>query len=105
MHFSGDLDRVMTSGVVEVHRLSNDSGTRKDARKELNIDFPAYIPWAALAEELRETPGSPTMEISAQGEFLEYRALGTKVSVHVVDSHEGRDEWPGRGDVWSVSLG
>ncbi|WP_405913077.1 hypothetical protein OG760_21145 [Streptomyces sp. NBC_00963] len=95
----------MTGGVVEVHRLSGDSDIRADARKELNIDFPEYTRWTELAQELEETASAPTLKISSHGEFLEYRSPGTKVSVHVVNNDEQRDEWPGHGDVWSVSLG
>ncbi|NDZ77603.1 hypothetical protein G3I19_03500 [Streptomyces sp. SID10853] len=105
MHFSGGDHDVVTGGVVEVHRLSGDAGIRTEARSELNVDFPEYTRWTELVQELEKTAGAPTLEISSHGEFLEYRAPGTKVSVHVVNNDEQRDEWPGQGDVWSVSLG
>ncbi|WP_327295960.1 hypothetical protein [Streptomyces sp. NBC_01197] len=103
--FSGEPDGVVTGIVVEVHRLSGDSDTRADACQELKVDFPEYTRWTELAQELEETAGIPMLKISSQREFLEYRAAGTKVSVHVVNNDEERDDWPGHGDVWSVSLG
>lgn len=105
MYFAGGDDDVVAGGVVEVHRLSGDSGIRADARPELNVDFPEYTRWTELAQELEEMADAPTLEISSHGEFLEYRAAGTKVSVHVVNNDEQRGEWPGQGDVWSVSFG
>ncbi|WP_328860942.1 hypothetical protein [Streptomyces sp. NBC_00306] len=74
-------------------------------RMEMQVDLPQYLPWADLREKLARTPDSPALAETDQGDFLEYRAAATKVSVLVNNDHEERDSWVGHGDVWSVSLG
>ncbi|MGW7695946.1 hypothetical protein ACWGMA_45315 [Streptomyces asiaticus] len=107
LYFSGGPGEwVMTSGMIEVHRLAADEeDMAAEWRRDVGVQFPEYCSWGELREELSRTPGAPELDLRSQGGYLEYRALQTKVSVLVVDSEEERDDCPGRGDVWSLSLG
>ncbi|KUL46603.1 hypothetical protein ADL28_34420 [Streptomyces violaceusniger] len=107
LYFSGGPGEwVMTSGMIELHRLAaDDHGMAAEWRRDTGVEFPEYCSWSELKGELSRTPGVPELDLRPQGGYLEYRAPETKVSVLVVDSEEGRDDCPGRGDVWSLSLG
>ncbi|MFE2185037.1 hypothetical protein [Streptomyces sp. NPDC059455] len=107
IYFSGGPGEwVMTSGMIELHRLAADEeGMAAEWRRDMGVEFPEYCSWSELREELSRTSDAPELDLRSQGGYLEYRAVQTKVSVLVVDSEEGRDGCPGHGDVWSLSLG
>lgn len=106
LYFSGGPGWVMTGGSFELHRLAaDDRGMADDWRRHTGVAFPEYCSWAALRERLSRTPGAPGLVPHPQGGYVEYRAPGHTVSVVVVDDEEEeRDDWPGHGDVWSVSF-
>jgi hypothetical protein len=104
-YFNPGPDWVMSGGSIELHRLASDNERAEKWRRNMNVDFPQYMTWEELREELSRIPNSPPLTVIDQGEFLEYRAAETKVSVIVNNDHEERDSWVGHGDVWSVSLG
>ena len=95
----------MSGGALELHRLASGYERAEKWRQDMQVDFPQYLTWDDLREEFSRTPDSPTLAVTDQGDFLEYRAAATKVSVIVNNDHEERDSWVGHGDVWSVSLG
>ncbi|WP_413809574.1 hypothetical protein [Streptomyces sp. OE57] len=107
LYFSGGPGEwSMTSGMIELHRLAaDDQGMAAEWRRDTGVEFPEYCPWSELREELSRTPDAPDIDLRPQGGYLEYRVPETKVSVLVVDSEEERDDCPGHGDVWSLSLG
>ncbi|MEV6128088.1 hypothetical protein AB0M05_14860 [Streptomyces violaceusniger] len=107
LYFSGGPGKwSMTSGMIELHRLAaDDQGMAAEWRRDTDVEFPEYCSWSELREELSQTPDAPDLDLRPQGGYLEYRAPETKVSVLVVDNQEERDDCPGHGDVWSVSLG
>ncbi|MEU0839345.1 hypothetical protein ABZ370_07720 [Streptomyces sp. NPDC005962] len=108
LYFSGrpgPEEWVMTSGVIEVHRLADDSeGMAEEWRRDMGVDFPAYCSWAELREALSRTPGAPEFERIQQDGYLEFLVRETNTSVIVVDDREECDHRPGKGDVWSVGF-
>ncbi|CDR09984.1 hypothetical protein [Streptomyces iranensis] len=107
LYFSGGQGEwVMTSGMVELHRLAADEeGMAAEWCRDMGVQFPEYCSWSELREQLSRTPDAPEFNLRSQGGYLEYRAPETKVSVLVVEGEEERDDCPGHGDVWSLSLG
>ncbi|WP_421107836.1 hypothetical protein [Streptomyces sp. NEAU-S77] len=107
LYFSGGPGKwVMTSGMIELHRLAaDDEGMVAEWYRNMGVEFSEYHSWGELREKLSQTPDAPTLELRRQGDYLEYRALETKVSVTVVDDQGERDECPGQGDIFSVSFG
>ncbi|MFJ1745717.1 hypothetical protein ACIOJD_05660 [Streptomyces sp. NPDC088116] len=103
--FSGGPDWVMTGVTIELHRLPSGAGSAEEWGREMHVDFASYTRWANVQAELLRTPGSPALKCTAQGEFLEYHAAETKMSITVVNNEDERDDWPGKGDIWSVGLG
>ncbi|MFF2331283.1 MULTISPECIES: hypothetical protein [unclassified Streptomyces] len=95
----------VSGGAIELHRLATRSDMANRWRTAMFDGFPRYLAWDELRNELSELPNPPVLRVIDQGDFLEYRASATKVSVLVNNDHEERDEWLGHGDVWSVSLG
>ncbi len=104
-YFNPGPDWVVSSGALELHRLASGYERAEKWRQDMQVDFPQYLTWDDLREEFSRTPDSPTLAVTDQGDFLEYRAAATKVSVIVNNDHEECDSWVGHGDVWSVSLG
>ncbi|RNG18160.1 hypothetical protein [Streptomyces botrytidirepellens] len=107
LYFSGGTGEwVMTSGMIELHRLAaDDEGMAAEWHRDMGVEFPEYCSWSELREELSQTPDAPTFELRYQGGYLEYRAPETNVSVMVVGDQMDRDDCPGRGDIFSVSFG
>lgn len=101
-YFNPGPDWVVTGGSLELHRLAGNRGLAARWRKDMNVEFPQYVTWDELNEELSHL-AQPM--VTDQGDFMEFRFPSTKVSVLVSNDHEERDEWVGHGDVWSVSLG
>ncbi|MFF2190950.1 hypothetical protein [Streptomyces sp. NPDC058155] len=95
----------VSGGAIELHRLATRGDMADRWRAAMRDDFPQYLTWDELHGELSKLPNSPALQYIDQGDFQEYRASATKVSVLVNNDHEARDEWLGHGDVWSVSLG
>ncbi|MBA6437322.1 MULTISPECIES: hypothetical protein [Streptomyces] len=92
--------------MIELHRLAaDDQGMAAEWRRGTGVEFPECCSWGELRDELLRTPDTPELDLRSQGGYLEYRAPETKVSVLVVDNEEERDDCPGRGDIWSLSLG
>ncbi|MEU9624159.1 hypothetical protein [Streptomyces sp. NPDC048155] len=95
----------VSGGAIELHRLATRSDMVDRWRTAMRDEFPQYITWDELFGEFSKLPNPPALQHIDQGDFQEYRASATKVSVLVNNDHEERDEWLGHGDVWSVSLG
>ncbi|WP_055550103.1 hypothetical protein [Streptomyces sp. NBRC 110028] len=107
LYFSGGPGGwVMTSGMIELHRLAaDDEGMAEEWYRDMGVEFSEYCSWNELREKLSQTPGAPILELRHQGDYLEYWANETKVSVMVVGGQQERDDCPGRGDIFSVSFG
>ena len=100
-----DQDWRVSGGAVELHRLAVRSDMADRWRVAMHDSFPRYLAWDELYNDFSNLPSHPSLHNIDQGDFQEYRAAETKVSVLVSNDHEERDEWLGHGDVWSVSLG
>lgn len=100
-----DQDWRVSGGSVELHRLAVRSDMADRWHASMQDRFPQYLTWDELYSEFSSLPSAPSLQNIDQGDFQEYRAAETKVSVLVSNDHEERDEWLGHGDVWSVSLG
>ncbi|MFJ9342618.1 hypothetical protein ACIRP0_25490 [Streptomyces sp. NPDC101733] len=103
--FSGGPDWVLTSGSLELHRIPGDPDVAGGWREAMGVDFAPYTEWdEVLRVHAAAAPGlGAAMDRTDQGGFLEYRNPLTKVSVMVVEGEDERGDWPGHGDVWSVS--
>lgn len=95
----------VSGGAIELHRLAARGDMVDRWRTAMCDDFPQYLTWDELLVEISRLPNPPALKFIDQGDFQEYRAPATKVSVLVNNDHEERDESLGHGDVWSVSLG
>ncbi|MFG2597643.1 hypothetical protein [Streptomyces sp. NPDC048462] len=104
-YFNSGQDWVVSGGGIELHRLAARSDLVVRWRAATCDEFPQYLTWDELRDELWRLPKPPVLKVIDQGDFLEYRAPASKVSVLVNNDHEQRDECLGHGDVWGVSLG
>ncbi|MFB7257278.1 hypothetical protein [Streptomyces nojiriensis] len=96
---------VMSGGSVELHRLASGPDMAEEWARTTGVEFPRYVAWEAVRDELVRVPGAPELHVGDQGGFLEYRAAASDVSVIVLDDEEEeRGYHVGHGDVWSVSL-
>ncbi|WP_328676647.1 hypothetical protein OG905_23085 [Streptomyces sp. NBC_00322] len=104
--FNPGPEWVMANCSIQLHRLASGGSMRREWRKSMRVDFPQYLAWDELRDALSKTPEAPTMKVTDQGGFLEYRAAAadTNVSAIVNDDHEERGRSLGHGDVWSVSM-
>ncbi|NUK04320.1 hypothetical protein HRW14_24610 [Streptomyces lunaelactis] len=102
--FNPGPEWVMANCSIELHKLASSRSMAKKWRKSMQVHFPQYLAWDELRAELSRAPGTPSLKVTGQGGFLEYRAAATDVSVIVSDDHEARGRSLGHGDVWSVSL-
>ncbi|MFC8715848.1 hypothetical protein [Kitasatospora sp. NPDC057198] len=106
LYFNGGPDWVLVGASVELHRLATVENLAAEWREEQGVDFSEYLTWDEVEAELARLPSPPDLTVRTdQGDYTEYRAAATRVSVLVVSSDEERDDWPGRGDVFSVALG
>ncbi|MFE9477011.1 hypothetical protein ACFYNM_00230 [Streptomyces spororaveus] len=104
-YFNPGDEWVMSGCSIELHRLASGRAMAKEWARTMKVEFPRYVAWEAVREELARVPGAPELRVGDQGGFLEHRAEATGVSVIVVDDEEeGRGRHAGHGDVWSVSL-
>ncbi|WP_353944296.1 hypothetical protein ABII15_23680 [Streptomyces sp. HUAS MG91] len=104
-HFSQEPEWVVTSGMLELHRIAGNSTLMAEWEETMQEVFPRYFSWGEFSQQYHRIPDAPPLIRTAQGGFVEYRSAATRVSVLVVDGEDGRDDWPGGCDVWSVSLG
>ncbi|MEV7559241.1 hypothetical protein [Streptomyces sp. NPDC089795] len=103
--FNPGDDWVMSGGSVELHRLASRPDMAEEWARTTGVEFPRYVAWEDVREELGRIPGAPELTVGDQGGFLEHRAAASQVSVIVVDDEEEeRGYHVGHGDVWSVSL-
>ncbi|MER7825671.1 hypothetical protein ABTX85_24285 [Streptomyces sp. NPDC096097] len=103
--FNPGEEWVMSGGSIELHRLASGPDMARGWARTMGVEFPRYVAWADVREELGRLPGAPELTVGDQGGFLEYRAAASGVSVIVVDDEEEeRGYHAGHGDVWSVSL-
>ncbi|WP_405899056.1 hypothetical protein OG242_17480 [Streptomyces sp. NBC_00727] len=100
-----DQEWRVSGGSVELHRLAGRADMAERWSAKMQDRFPRYLTWDELRSAYSSLPGAPALRSIDQGDFQEYRATETKVSVLVSSDGEERDEWLGHGDVWSVSLG
>ncbi|MET9468613.1 hypothetical protein ABZY44_28250 [Streptomyces sp. NPDC006544] len=106
LYFSGEPDRILTGGSLELHRLPGDPALAAEWSSATGVDFAPYTAWSEVKGALAAAGlAEAALECTTQGDYLEYRNPDTKVSVLVVDGEDERDDWPGHGDLWSVSLG
>lgn len=104
-YLNSGQDWCVSGGAIELHRLAARSNMANRWHAAMRDEFPQYLTWDELCDEFSKLPNPPALQVIDQGDFLEYRASATKVSVLVSNDHEERDESLGHGDVWSVSLG
>lgn len=104
-YFNSGQHWTVSGGSIELHRLAVRSDLALRWSGAMRDEFPQYLAWEELLAEYSKLPDHPVLEVIDQGDFLEYRASVSKVSVLVNNDYEKRDEWLGHGDVWSVSLG
>ncbi|MEV4970005.1 hypothetical protein [Streptomyces scopuliridis] len=104
-YLNSDRDWTVSGGAIELHRLATRYEMADRWHAATRDKFPQYLTWGELNEEFSKLPDPPSLNLIDQGDFLEYRASATKVSVLVNNDQEERDGWLGHGDVWSVSLG
>ncbi|MFF0067232.1 hypothetical protein ACFYRC_38215 [Streptomyces sp. NPDC005279] len=104
--FNPGSEWVMANCSIGLHRLASGRSMAKRWRKSMRVDFPRYLAWDELRDELSRTPGAPCLRVTDQGGFLEYSAAAANVNVSVIvsDDHETRGRSLGHGDVWSVSM-
>ncbi|MEU9010997.1 hypothetical protein AB0D12_14690 [Streptomyces sp. NPDC048479] len=104
--FNPGSEWVMANCSIELHRLASGNSMAKKWRRSMQVDFPRYLVWDELREALSQAPGAPSLSVTDQGGFLEYRAAAANVNVSVIvsDDHEARGRSLGHGDVWSVSM-
>jgi hypothetical protein len=102
IYFTNGPHWTVTGGAVELHRAASNSDLVEEFQRKTDSKFPKYVSWKKLTESM---PAAAIPVRRDQGDFLEYRYTETKVSVMVVNNHDIRDEWPGHGDIWSISLG
>ncbi|MFD0297671.1 hypothetical protein ACFWJS_41690 [Streptomyces sp. NPDC127061] len=104
-YLNSDLSWSVSGGAIELHKLVARDDMVNRWRAAMRDEFPKYLAWDELSDELSKLSNPPVLRIIDQGDFLEYRAAATKVSILVNNDYEERDECLGHGDVWSVSLG
>ncbi|MEU0397926.1 hypothetical protein ABZ208_35270 [Streptomyces sp. NPDC006208] len=105
-YFNLDSEWTISGGAIELHRLGSRYEMARRWQEEMQTTFPQHVSWEELRGEIERTSGLPPLTVIDQGDFLEYRAVSTKVSVLVSNDNEERSgSWLGHGDVWSVSLG
>ncbi|MFB6632378.1 hypothetical protein ACFCWY_21015 [Streptomyces sp. NPDC056362] len=96
---------VMATATVQLHRLASDDDLARTWARSTGVEFSQYTSWEELQDELSRTHGVPELKVTDQGEFLQYRAASSHVSVLVVDGKdEERGDRVGDGDVWSLGL-
>ncbi|MCJ0869130.1 hypothetical protein [Streptomyces sp. AP-93] len=106
LYFSGEPDPVLTGGSLELHRLPGDPALAAEWSSATGVDVAPYTAWSEVEGALAAAGlAAVALECTTQGDYLECRNPDTKVSVLVVDGEDERDDWPGHGDLWSVSLG
>jgi hypothetical protein len=105
-YFNSGAEWVVSGGAVELHRLGSRYEMAERWHKDMHTKFLQHLTWEELGEVIERIPDSPPLAVIDQGDFLEYRAASTKVSVLVNNDNEERNgSWLGHGDVWSISLG
>ncbi|MFJ5712815.1 MULTISPECIES: hypothetical protein [unclassified Streptomyces] len=103
--FNPEPDWVVATATVQLHRLASDDDLAGAWARSTGIEFPRYVSWEELWDEVSRAHDAPELRIRDQGGFLEYRALRSNVSVLVVDDKdEERGRRVGDGDVWSLDL-
>ncbi|MFI6728178.1 hypothetical protein [Streptomyces atratus] len=102
--FNPGPDWVMSGASIRLHRLASGYEMAEEWRQGMGVEFPQYIAWRELQNVLSSVAGSPSLEITEQGDFVEYRAGATNVSITVNNNHEKRGRSIEHGDVWSISL-
>ncbi|WP_329382564.1 hypothetical protein OG625_19730 [Streptomyces sp. NBC_01351] len=107
LYFTAGPHRLLTSGVLELHRLPCAPEMAAEWRSATGVDFAPYTAWSEVAEALPPSgqPAVLALEGTDPDDHLEYRNPADKVSVLVVGAEGERSDWPGHGDVWSVSFG
>lgn len=98
-------DWILTAFTLELHRLSGSADLQGEVRSDAGVSFQRYMPWAQLEEKFSTVAHDASLQAVRQGDFLEYRNEDAKVSAFVVNDNTERGEWPGHGDVWSISVG
>ncbi|MFJ1756591.1 hypothetical protein [Kitasatospora sp. NPDC088134] len=108
--FNDGLAWTVVGASIEIHRLAVVEDLAAEWQEAQGVDFPEYLTWNEIAAEISRIPGHPELTPRTdQTGYIEYRSPTTRVSALVVDGDEERDEerddWPGRGDVFSIALG
>jgi hypothetical protein len=87
---------------VEVYRLANAPDLLETFRELLDVRFTPCTTWADVRQHLE--PGAATVtELPAGGGYAVYQV--DEAVVHVVaDPDHERGQFPGRGDLWSISI-
>ncbi|MGW0558055.1 hypothetical protein ACWDZ6_28405 [Streptomyces sp. NPDC002926] len=93
--FNPEPEWGMANCSIELHRLTSGRSMTKKWRKSMRVDFPRYLAWDELRDELSRVPGAPALKVTDKGGFLEYRASATNISV-IVNEDQGRRRPPAR---------
>lgn len=102
--FRSDPEWTVFAISIQLHRLASNFEMAQEWQRGMGTDFSRYTTWCELRDALSRVQQSPTLTVKDQGDFIEYRADATNVSVVVNNNHEERDCSVGQGDLWSVSL-
>jgi hypothetical protein len=106
LHYAAGASGWTLTGVrLLLHRLPARPEAADEWRRA-GVDFAEFTRWDEVSAQVRRRAGSapPALERAEQGEFTLYRVPATGASAVVVAGATARDQWPGRGDVWSVAL-
>ncbi|MFD7918177.1 hypothetical protein ACFV3R_02960 [Streptomyces sp. NPDC059740] len=105
VYFAEGPEWAVTGMMLEQHRLAFHPELLAQWGDGTGVLLPRHVTWEELRRHLSRTPHPPGLECISQGEYVEYRAAGTRVSVIVLDGHEEYGDRPRPGDVFSISLG
>ncbi|MFJ2915765.1 hypothetical protein ACIO8F_41900 [Streptomyces sp. NPDC087228] len=102
--FKSGPEWVISAVSIQLHRLASNFEMAEEWQRGMGTYFPQYTAWRELQGALSRVQEYPSLTVKDQGDFIEYRADSTNVSIIVNNDHEERDCSVGQGDLWSVSL-
>ncbi|MEU2132803.1 hypothetical protein [Streptomyces sp. NPDC018352] len=102
--FNSGPEWVISAVSIQMHRLASNYEMAGEWQRGMGTLFPRYTAWRELQDALSQVEECPSLTVKDQGDFIEYRADATNISIIVNNDHAKRDCSVGQGDLWSVSL-